>query len=74
MLSLDRGSLAAVRAAAAEVAAWSDVPAIDCLVLNAGIMAVPYAQTEDGLSTCTCYGSVPKSSTLLNESYWLFSI
>lgn len=47
-LRLDLGSLAAVREAAAEVNAWADVPAIDVLVNNAGIMAVPYGLTEDG--------------------------
>ncbi|KAL2015320.1 hypothetical protein VTK56DRAFT_5802 [Thermocarpiscus australiensis] len=48
LLRLDLGSLAAVREAAAEVNSWDDVPAIDVLVNNAGIMAVEYALTPDG--------------------------
>lgn len=45
-VELDLGSLASVRKAAAEINGW--VSKIDTLVLNAGIMAVPYGLTEDG--------------------------
>ncbi|EIW75745.1 NAD(P)-binding protein [Coniophora puteana RWD-64-598 SS2] len=48
VLKLDLESLAGARAAAAEVNGWEDVPNIDVLVNNAGIMAVDYAKTEDG--------------------------
>jgi len=48
VLKLDLESLAGARAAAAEVNGWADVPNIDVLVNNAGIMAVDYAKTEDG--------------------------
>lgn len=47
-LELDLGSLAAVRKAADTVLSWTDVPLIDVLVNNAGIMAVDYALTSDG--------------------------
>lgn len=48
-LRLDLESLQQVRQAAATVNGWSDVPHIDVLVNNAGIMACDYAKTEDGL-------------------------
>ncbi|KAI1375403.1 NAD(P)-binding protein [Hypoxylon crocopeplum] len=48
VLQLDLGSLAAVREAAATVNSWTDVPHIDVLVNNAGIMAVEFALTPDG--------------------------
>ena len=48
-LSLDLTSLASVRRAAAEVNSWTDVPHIDVLCNNAGIMGGPYQKTEDGL-------------------------
>ncbi|KAI4157483.1 MAG: hypothetical protein L6R39_000668 [Caloplaca ligustica] len=47
-LQLDLESLKQVREAAAIVNGWSDVPHIDVLVNNAGIMACDYAKTEDG--------------------------
>ncbi|KAI5777023.1 short-chain dehydrogenase [Geopyxis carbonaria] len=47
-LVLDLASLASVRRAAAEVNKYTDVPQIDVLINNAGIMAVPYGTTEDG--------------------------
>ncbi|KAF6828529.1 short-chain dehydrogenase reductase family [Colletotrichum musicola] len=47
-LELDLGSLKNARRAAEEVNGWDDVRHIDVLVNNAGIMAVPYAKTEDG--------------------------
>ncbi|KFA70337.1 hypothetical protein S40285_01729 [Stachybotrys chlorohalonatus IBT 40285] len=45
----DMLSLADVRRAAAEVIAWDDVPAIDVVVNNAGIMAVDFGLTVDGV-------------------------
>ncbi|KAL6856694.1 NAD(P)-binding protein [Trichoderma novae-zelandiae] len=47
-LQVDLSSLAAVREAAATVNSWKDVPHIDVLVNNAGIMAVPHQVTVDG--------------------------
>ena len=49
LLQLDLGSLRAVREAAATVNSWEDVPAIDVLVNNAGIMAVEYGLSMDGV-------------------------
>lgn len=48
-LTLALDSLAGARQAAAEVRAWADVPAIDVLVNNAGIMATEYALSPDGV-------------------------
>ncbi|KAF4956838.1 hypothetical protein FGADI_3527 [Fusarium gaditjirri] len=48
LLTIDLGSLRSVRAAAEEVNGWSDVPKIDVLVNNAGIMATDFKLTEDG--------------------------
>ncbi|EXK81120.1 oxidoreductase [Fusarium oxysporum f. sp. raphani 54005] len=48
VLTIDFGSLRSVRAAAEEVNGWSDVPKIDVLVNNAGIMATDFTLTEDG--------------------------
>ncbi|KAF4972220.1 hypothetical protein FSARC_1172 [Fusarium sarcochroum] len=48
LLTLDLGSLKSVRAAAKEVNGWNDVPKIDVLVNNAGIMATDFKLTEDG--------------------------
>ncbi|KIV99777.1 uncharacterized protein PV09_08583 [Verruconis gallopava] len=50
-LVLDLGSLSAVRKAAAEVNGWDDVPAVDVVINNAGIMATPFALTEDGIES-----------------------
>ncbi|KAL0936888.1 short-chain dehydrogenase [Colletotrichum truncatum] len=47
-LDLDLSSFANVREAAEKVNSWSDVPHIDVLVNNAGVMAVPYSLTKDG--------------------------
>lgn len=47
-LIIDLGSFVSVKSAAATVQGWSDVPAIDVLVNNAGIMASDYALTVDG--------------------------
>ena len=41
ILELDLSSQASVKAAAAEVLSWSDVPKIDLLINNAGVMAIP---------------------------------
>ena len=48
-LQLDLESLNQIKEASATVNGWVDVPHIDVLVNNAGIMACPYAKTEDGL-------------------------
>ncbi|KAI4156773.1 MAG: hypothetical protein LQ340_000030 [Diploschistes diacapsis] len=48
-LQLDLESLRGVKEAAATVSGWDDVPQIDVLVNNAGIMACEYAKTEDAL-------------------------
>ncbi|KAJ0103987.1 hypothetical protein J7T55_011004 [Diaporthe amygdali] len=47
-LQLDLGSFAAVRESAAVVNGWDDVPKIDVLVNNAGIMGVDFTLTPDG--------------------------
>jgi NAD(P)-dependent dehydrogenase (short-subunit alcohol dehydrogenase family) len=49
ILQLDLENLKQVREAAAKVNGWNDVPAIDVLVNNAGVMACDYAKTEDGI-------------------------
>jgi NAD(P)-dependent dehydrogenase (short-subunit alcohol dehydrogenase family) len=53
LLKLDLASFKDVRRAADEVLAWADdeVPCVDVLVNNAGIMAHPYGKTEDGLES-----------------------
>ncbi len=51
VLELNLASLAAVRTAAATVNGWDDVPNIDVLVNNAGVMALDYALTADGYET-----------------------
>ncbi|KAF2129166.1 retinol dehydrogenase 13 [Dothidotthia symphoricarpi CBS 119687] len=48
ILQLDLSSLEAVRTAANTVNGWSDIPQIDVLVNNAGIMAVAYALSPEG--------------------------
>lgn len=50
-LALNLLSFADVRKAAETVNSWADVPHVDVLVNNAGIMAVPYQLTEDGFET-----------------------
>jgi NAD(P)-dependent dehydrogenase (short-subunit alcohol dehydrogenase family) len=47
-LQLDLSSFAAVREAAATVNSWKDVPHIDVLVNNAGLMATDFKLTDDG--------------------------
>lgn len=51
ILALDLSSLSSVRAAAEEVNGWSDVPKIDVLVNNAGIMATDFELTENGFES-----------------------
>lgn len=50
-LVVDLLSLDSVRAAAAEVNGWSDVPNIDVVVNCAGIMAVPWATSKEGFES-----------------------
>ncbi|OHE92560.1 short-chain dehydrogenase [Colletotrichum orchidophilum] len=47
-LTLDLTSFANIRKAAETVNSWTEVPHIDLLVNNAGIMATSYKLTEDG--------------------------
>ncbi|PVH98500.1 retinol dehydrogenase 13 [Periconia macrospinosa] len=51
LLQLDLSSLEAVRTAADTINGWSDVPHIDVLVNNAGIMAVDYALSPEGFES-----------------------
>jgi len=48
-LLLDLSSIEAVRSSAQEVNKWTDVPQIDVLVNNAGIMSTPWGKTKDGI-------------------------
>lgn len=50
-LEIDLGSLESVRTAADQVNGWEDVPFIDVLVNNAGIMAVEYKLSIDGFES-----------------------
>lgn len=50
-LPLNLLSFTDVRKAADTLKSWADVPQIDILINNAGIMAVPYKLTEDGFET-----------------------
>ncbi|KAK7698571.1 hypothetical protein SLS64_012439 [Diaporthe eres] len=50
-LALNLLSFADVRKAAETLNSWADVPHVDVLVNNAGIMAVPYQLTEDGFES-----------------------
>ncbi|RYP51422.1 hypothetical protein DL768_003208 [Monosporascus sp. mg162] len=47
-LELNLGSLKDVRAAAATVNGWDDVPCIDVLFNNAGVMAIEYGVSPEG--------------------------
>ncbi|KAH7073417.1 NAD(P)-binding protein [Auriculariales sp. MPI-PUGE-AT-0066] len=48
---LDLGNLASVRTAAKEILDNSDIPHIDVLINNAGIMAKPFSLTPDGIES-----------------------
>ncbi|KZW02492.1 NAD(P)-binding protein [Exidia glandulosa HHB12029] len=48
---LDLSSLAGTRKAAAELLGNADIPHIDVLINNAGIMATPFAKTADGIES-----------------------
>lgn len=50
-LEIDLSSLNSVRKAADQVNSWDDVPPIDVLVNNAGIMAVEYQLSVDGFES-----------------------
>ncbi|KAJ5312272.1 hypothetical protein PENANT_c011G06161 [Penicillium antarcticum] len=50
-LQIDLGSLKSVRSAAEQVNSWTDIPTIDVLVNNAGIMATEYGLSEDGVES-----------------------
>lgn len=50
-LAMDLASFASVRKAAQTLNEDSEVPYLDVLMLNAGIMAVPYSVTEDGFES-----------------------
>ncbi|KAI3541709.1 short-chain dehydrogenase/reductase family Oxidoreductase [Colletotrichum abscissum] len=50
-LELDLSSFKSARAAAETVNGWEDVPHIDVLVNNAGIMATDWSKTEDGFES-----------------------
>lgn len=50
-LSLDLLSFDEVRKAAETLNSWADVPHVDVLVNNAGIMAVPYQLSKDGFES-----------------------
>lgn len=50
-LEIDLSSLKSVRKAADQVNGWEDVPSIDVLVNNAGIMAVEYQLSVDGFES-----------------------
>jgi NAD(P)-dependent dehydrogenase (short-subunit alcohol dehydrogenase family) len=51
LLTLDLESIRTVRAAAEEINAWEDVPKIDVLINNAGIMSCPFQLTPDGIES-----------------------
>lgn len=51
LLELDLGSLATIRDGAATLNSWGDVPYVDVLVNNAGIMAVDFALSPDGFES-----------------------
>ena len=57
-LQLDLESINQIKEAGATVNGWADVPHIDVLVNNAGIMACPYGKTEDGLERQFAAGHV----------------
>ncbi|PSN67259.1 short-chain dehydrogenase/ reductase [Corynespora cassiicola Philippines] len=49
LLELDIGSISTVRSAASKVLSWTDVPKVDILINNAGIMACPFEKSADGI-------------------------
>lgn len=49
LLTLDLSSISKVRAAAAELNSWADVPKIDILINNAGMQRQDYGVSEDGI-------------------------
>ncbi|KAF2727426.1 NAD(P)-binding protein [Polyplosphaeria fusca] len=51
LLELDLGSIAKVREAGQKVGSWDDVPKIDILINNAGIMSTPWALSPDGIES-----------------------
>ncbi|EJD38702.1 NAD(P)-binding protein [Auricularia subglabra TFB-10046 SS5] len=48
-VQLDLSSFASVRAAAAEILANPEIPHIDVLINNAGVLATPFGKTVDGI-------------------------
>ncbi|KAJ5499201.1 Short-chain dehydrogenase/reductase SDR [Penicillium expansum] len=50
-VNVDLGSLKSVRDAAAQVNSWDDIPVIDVMVNNAGIMAVDYQLSPEGFES-----------------------
>lgn len=57
-LVVDLASLSSVRRAAGVVNSWGDVPCVDVVVNNAGVMAVEFVVTEDGIETQFAAGHV----------------
>ncbi|KAM0554027.1 hypothetical protein ACHAPJ_007102 [Fusarium lateritium] len=51
ILTIDLESLRSVRSAAHQVNSWDDVPKIDVLVNNAGVMATDFRHTEEGFES-----------------------
>ncbi|KZV81040.1 NAD(P)-binding protein [Exidia glandulosa HHB12029] len=51
LVTLDLSSNASVRAAAKTILEHPDVPHIDTLINNAGLMATPFSLTEDGIES-----------------------
>jgi NAD(P)-dependent dehydrogenase (short-subunit alcohol dehydrogenase family) len=49
LLTLDLSSISKVRAAAAELNSWDDVPKIDILINNAGMQTQEFGVSEDGI-------------------------
>jgi Short-chain alcohol dehydrogenase of unknown specificity len=50
-VEIDLGSLKSVRDAAAQVNSWDDIPVIDVMVNNAGVMAVDYQLSPEGFES-----------------------
>ncbi|GJN74037.1 hypothetical protein PLIIFM63780_008111 [Purpureocillium lilacinum] len=50
-LQVDLSSLESVRRSVEELLSWNDVPAIDVLVNNAGVMATGYALSQEGIES-----------------------